>query len=190
MKLTINEISQPDFEFKPVWVLNKSRGRNRGVILIGCPKVRGSGDADQIRIPNTFLPTDMTTSVPRDQLLASSDFRQAVTKGLIELIDDSEAKAILSKPGASEELTKLSRPQHEVSAERIEEELANPIKTAKVQVLLSRIGELGEVGVINTLRTMEEDIDVGEYTGIKAEALTKGFKRLVKYVDNRLAEIS
>ena len=91
---TLAELEQKNIG--PVWVMNTSeRSGDAAQILISVPKVNGTG-VDVVRIPRTFIPIDLTMQVPRAQLLNSAEFRKTLQKGLINLVSEPYAKALLS----------------------------------------------------------------------------------------------
>ena len=94
---------------EPIWVLNSSANSDAGQageIHIGIPKQNGT-KIDPLFIPQTWLPVEVTKQIPREQLLASSEFRQSINKGLLTLIDAASAKEILAQDGAKEETVRL-----------------------------------------------------------------------------------
>lgn len=111
--LTINElVQQPNTA--PIWVLNTSDSskiqRSAGVI-IDVPNPNG-GQSQVIRVPKTWLPTDLTTYRPRSHILESTAFRDAIRGNLIKLITDSYAKSMLSTTEAKKEQERLRLVEH------------------------------------------------------------------------------
>ena len=68
MRLTISDLSKPGMENSPIYVINKTRGDYRGPIIFSAHRLNGRG-SDTVRIPDTFLPTNLLDYVPRGQLL-------------------------------------------------------------------------------------------------------------------------
>lgn len=111
--MAIQEMSMFDLEGQsdsdPIWVLNnskRSKVKEAGNLIIGIPKMRGSG-ADALLIEQTWLPTRITDRIRREQLLTSSEFRDAVFKRLVVLIDSKTAERLLNKPEAKRERARL-----------------------------------------------------------------------------------
>ena len=109
----MNQLSVSDVEKQPahtaIWAINTAPDsilEQTGEILLTIQKLNGSGN-DPLRIPQTWLPQELTAQVPRKQLLASAQFRQAIQGQLIGLITEADAKRLLSQDGASEEQAKL-----------------------------------------------------------------------------------
>ena len=93
----------------PIWCLNtsaNSEAGQAGEIHVGIPKQNGT-KIDPLFIPKTWLPQELTLQIPKAQLIDSSEFRQAINKGLITLIDASSAQVILRQEGAAEEKKRL-----------------------------------------------------------------------------------
>jgi hypothetical protein len=94
----------------PIWVLNasaNSAARQAGEVHIGIPKKNGT-KVDDLYLPMTWLPIRITDQIPRAQLMESSEFRNAVNNGLMQLISSDKAMAILAEDGAQEERERLS----------------------------------------------------------------------------------
>lgn len=98
-----------------VWLLNsipssEIRGTDgetlRGDIIISIPKTNGDG-GDPLIIKQTWLPMDASEHFPKARLLDSAEFRGAVRKGLIVLIEQDAAETILGQDGAKEERQRL-----------------------------------------------------------------------------------
>lgn len=82
------------FPTEPVFVVNTTRGNERGVVALVLDRVRGNG-SDTVNIPMTWIPMELTASVSRQQVLESTQFRQGVNSGKIAVVDPIEAMALL-----------------------------------------------------------------------------------------------
>lgn len=94
-----------------LWVLNNAantKRKLRGKIFIGIPDVAGK-TTDGLVIPHTWLPIDVATMVPRQQLLQSRQFRRALNDGLIKIISNDDAERLLMQQGADDEQDRLDR---------------------------------------------------------------------------------
>lgn len=120
--VTIEELEQGD-QKEAIWALNgsaKSDAQQVGDVHIGIPKLNGS-KVDPLFLPQTWLPHRITDQIPRAQLLAASEFRQAVNSQLAILITDAYAKSLLASEGATEEkerLVQLKKTIREATAAR------------------------------------------------------------------------
>lgn len=113
--LTIRDLEGRDPN-EPIWALNgsaQSEAGQAGDVHVGIPKTNGT-KVDALYLPQTFLPQNLTDQIPRAQLLASSEFRNAVNTRLLILITDEYATQILNEDGASEERDRLSRLRRQV----------------------------------------------------------------------------
>ncbi len=79
-----------------------------GEVLLAIPKRNGTGQPDPLRMPQTWLPQELTRDIPRQRLLQSSEFRKAVSSRLIGLIDEETARRLLRQGGAVEEQQRLT----------------------------------------------------------------------------------
>lgn len=94
----------------PIWAINTadtSELKTAGEVVLPIPKSSGVGDPDIVKVPQTWLPFELTSDVTRPRLLRASLFRKAVTKGLIGLIDEETAARLLRQEGAAEEQARL-----------------------------------------------------------------------------------
>jgi len=108
-EITIASLEEGDHT-KAIWALNgsaNSAARQAGEVHIGIPKRNGT-KVDDLFLPMTWLPIRITDQIPRAQLLESSEFRNAVNNGLLTLISDEKARAIMSEDGAADERERLS----------------------------------------------------------------------------------
>lgn len=95
---------------EPIWGLNnanKSEIAEKGDLLIGIPKLNGS-KVDYLKVDSTWLPIEFTRQIPRAQLLASSEFRQAHQRELFIIISNEDAQRLLKREGAAEALAELA----------------------------------------------------------------------------------
>jgi hypothetical protein len=120
--LTIEDL-ETGIPTDPIWALNGSAESDAGQVgdvHIGVPKLNGS-KIDPLFVPQTWLPSRLTDQISRAQLLAASEFRQAVNRSLIVIISDEYAKKLLAGDGADEEkdrLTQQKRTVREATAAR------------------------------------------------------------------------
>lgn len=93
----------------PLWAINNSPNSDVarvGSLIIPISKPNGTG-FNHLNVPVTWLPVDLTMEIPREHILDSAEFRQALGKGLLGIISDADAKRLLSDPDAKEEQRRL-----------------------------------------------------------------------------------
>lgn len=94
-----------------VWVFNLSgaaevvRDFPRGIINISIND--GIGNSIGIKIPITWVPVDMTTQVTKGALTANPQFRRLVSAGVLKIIAEEHAMAIISTPEGRKETQKV-----------------------------------------------------------------------------------
>ena len=192
--LKMVDIGRPERAHDSLWVVNNLRGDSRKTVGMNMPD--GAGGIIMVKIPCTFLPIDLVEQVSRKSVLESKDFRLAYQKRWISILDDSEAEAILGKPGAHQELERLRKEELERESALAEgygtyadagtmlneaelaqagvESQVNPRVEALMESLKTPTGD--EVTVVNRMRSMrlnEEDrkfihaeAEKGEYGSI------------------------
>lgn len=92
-----------------IWVLNtapQSRYEYSGNVLLAIPNLNGQGGS-HLTIKQTWLPQDVSALFGRTRVLNSTDFRSAVIKGLITVVDETTASRMLAQEGAREEERRL-----------------------------------------------------------------------------------
>lgn len=96
-----------DQEKGPIWVLNTSSeiASPGGDIFIS---VSIAGTARVVTIPSTWVPINITNQVPRKALSESPYFMEALTKGLVKAVSETDAAKILAREGASDEIERLA----------------------------------------------------------------------------------
>jgi len=107
-----------------VWVLNNAHASDvtshdgsplqSAKILISVPNVNGPGGSPLV-IDQTWLPLDAASFFQKNRLLASSDFRKAVSTNLLRLISDEYAAELLEQEGAEEERQRLIHKRRHVA---------------------------------------------------------------------------
>ena len=122
MAKSFQELSISDVESQglsnsiPIYAINSSAESaigQSGEILLSIPKINGS-KADSLRIPQTWLPVELTLQISRQQLLAASEFRQALQAKLIILISKEDAVKMNSQSGARLERGRIAAAQNHV----------------------------------------------------------------------------
>lgn len=108
MSISVRDLEKQDKG--GIFVLNQTKGIERGRIVFSVPKQNGMG-SDTVLIPATFIPIDLTDQVSRKQLLESSEFRKTVNSRKIEVISEEEYEKLMKEPEAREELDRLYNQQ-------------------------------------------------------------------------------
>ncbi len=133
--LSVSALEQGD-QKDPIWALNgaaDSEINQPGEVHVGIPKINGS-KIDPLYLPQSWLPVCLTDQIPRAQLLAASEFRNAVNNNLIVLITEKFARDIMESDGVDEErarLIEMKRSVREATAPRgIQESGAEVISTS------------------------------------------------------------
>jgi hypothetical protein len=134
----------------PIWALN---GTNEllgqmGELHLSVPKQNGAR-TDPLVLFATWLPANLTNQIPRQQLLDSAEFLNAVNNGSIVLITPEFAQQLMTEDGAIEE-------QERVTCMR------NVAKNA----LAGRLQSKDNVSVEGLPSSGAQDEDEGEETGV------------------------
>lgn len=104
-QLTLTDLGRQDVN-APIWVMNDTKGDRRGVVQFSIGG-GGSGREVSVAIHATFAPTCLTDQVARVRLLDSADFKLAVSRGMLRLISEDEAKEMLEDPDTKTEYDKV-----------------------------------------------------------------------------------
>lgn len=193
MKLSIADISKSSYE-ENIYVINTSSGKTRGSVVFNCHKQDGR-NIDTITIPDTFLPIDLIDFVSKKQVLESSDFKNAVRKGLLTLIDVAEAKEIESQPGAKEERDRINDVYKNIdlinsgaygdgSEVVTVHETGNKSSNAlnlRMQSILENADTSGEVVTMNSLRSIVNDLTIKDLRHIRTFAKNNRMRNLFEF---------
>ena len=169
-RITLAELEQ--VSTGPVWALNSSSSvvgsGNGGDVHIGVPKLNGS-KIDPLHVQLTWLPVDLTASIPRDQLLASSEFRKAVRDGLLTLITPEHAAEIEQQDGAEEERVRLSARKDAIRRTEAARNLTG-----------SKVGEIKMISAFGGDTADEEEAAAADSAPTKKTSVTAAFKAGMK----------
>lgn len=131
---------------QPIWALNgapSSEVGQPGEIHVGIPKINGSSKIDDLHLPQTWLAINLTDQIPRVQLLASSEFRNAVNNKLIVLITPEYAEHIGAQTGADEERARLVQAKRAVreavGTRTIQQSGADVVSTSEIEDATTRV---------------------------------------------------
>jgi len=110
--LTISDLErQGPKSTDPIWILNTAPDsllETQGEVFLSIPKLNAQGN-DPLRVPQTWIPIEVTRAIPRRQLLASTEFRSAINSQLITPISAETAQKMLRQSGATEEIQRLDQ---------------------------------------------------------------------------------
>lgn len=149
---------------EPIWALN---GTNEllgqmGELHLSVPKQNGAR-TDPLVLFATWLPGNLTNQIPRQQLLDSAEFLNAVNNGSIVPITPRFAQHLLEEDGAVEEQERVTR-------------MRNVAKTA----LAGRIQSKDNVSVEMLPTSGAPDEDEGEESGVSV-----AFKALAESIRDK-----
>lgn len=212
-KITSLSIAQVERSEEPdVWCLNTSHGDTHGEIMFQC-QGRGNNTIS-VMVPMTFVAINLTDQIAKTYLLDSENFRRAVSRGGITLIDSAMAEKINATSGASEEIarvksmavnvgvlesidtitgsrTKLAKSDNDtkpnVRQRTASASAAVEKVSAKVQAIM--IDDQSEMSKINRLRTIRGELTSTDAVYIRQAAERKGWTKLVKAAATILAEL-
>lgn len=105
--LTMQEIGNQE-PYVDVYALNTTEGDRRGNVFFTVPSAAGNRE-DQVIVPATWVPVNLTAQVTRKQLLESATFRRAMNTGMLKIISSEDAARLLEEPGAKEEADKVNK---------------------------------------------------------------------------------
>lgn len=129
---------------EPIWVVNNSKPRSLLIMTVTDPL---SGKAKTLEFYNTFIPFCLTDMLPRGVLEQSMELRTFLMKGILKMIPEAEAHAILTSDKGKKEYERLvtsefaqgGKGSERVSAmeathKSAQEQLANSTATSSVSV--------------------------------------------------------
>jgi len=89
-----------------IYVKNSTKPKGKYIVTFSDPN---SGASRPFMVPKTWVPINVSQAIPRKVIEASMDFRNALAKGTLTLIQASEAEKMLSEPDAQDELKRLNQ---------------------------------------------------------------------------------
>lgn len=182
-----------------IWVTNITKGDRRGNVFFTVANAQGTRE-DQVNVPATFIPINLTNQVTRDQLLGSSSFRKAVNHGLIRLITPEDAEKFMQEEDSKREWEAVRAQMIDsISGEAQYGMGKDAATTAAVQtdtvtasgisVPVSQFIDLLDTkkdsDALGELRNMGE-LQVAEYKAVLQRARSLNYEAVGKYVHNQL----
>lgn len=101
-----------------VHCINITPADQRQQLVFTVGQINGDG-LDNVFIPATGYPIDLTAQVTKQQLMMSSAFRRAIAQGLIQLITQEYYDELMGEEGALEEVTKAMREMTSVTEQDV-----------------------------------------------------------------------
>jgi hypothetical protein len=80
---------------------------------VSCPIVSDNGQTTNIRVPNTWIPIDLSLQVTKEDLVKSPRIRSMLQAGILKLLSEEEALEILDTPLAKAEVKRINKDQNE-----------------------------------------------------------------------------
>lgn len=145
----------------PVYILNTSHtpSGDKGTIAINFTT---DGRREYFKMPPTFIPMAISDVIPSKSLLDSRDFRTALVKGMLTLIDPTQAEDFLSTADAQDEYENLVLSEMSSKAKGIDLE-AEVTKRVKVAHQMNdSAGPVQDISAVDTvsnkIRALVEDM--------------------------------
>jgi hypothetical protein len=170
-----------------IWAVNKTSAKERRQLIFTVQKNNGAGN-DIVFIPSTWIPIDLTGQIPKKHLLASSDFRKAISNGIIEILSEPEAASVLKQDGASVEKERISTQlmninnvtQKEVLEEEGDSARDELESSAKIVQFVEDMKVSDEISALNSLRSMGT-LELNELRFVRKAAKDSGYVKIRKY---------
>ena len=163
-------------ETSSLWVLNNSgsSGNQVGVVNITIPE--GNGQVNTIRIPNTFVPIDITTQATKQAVISNPQFRRMIMGNMLKIVSSESAEAFMQLPENKAEQQRL------FSLGRDELPTMQETAPASVKDMLNE--NEGQIGgfAMNLAHTSEGDED-SLVANLKSNASTLSVAEM-KYIVN------
>lgn len=182
--LTIGELENS--KSSSVWVMNSSNPKGNVNLTMN----DGQGTQIVVQVPVTWIPIDLTTQATKSAILVSPTFRGLMAKGLLKLIREEEALAIMEQADAQKEAARIYSRAQDLSvdaaympseAKRAQEEGTGSISPFAMNIVLSK--DLEEDQVMSTLRNNESALTQDDMRYI---AENSQFARVKSYAASKL----
>jgi hypothetical protein len=195
--LSFSDVARQN-EHDNIWVLNTTQGERRGNVFFTVPNQTGTRE-DQVTVFASFAPACLTDQVTRKQLLDSSSFRRSVNLGMLKLISEDDAQALLEEPGAREEAervrnlsvgTATSEAQYGLGKDAPVAEVANKLDgiSVPVQQYVDLLDTIQDAEALNSLRNMGQ-LKIEEYRFIKKATEKLRLEATGKYCVAEIAKL-
>jgi hypothetical protein len=105
-------------ESSEVYVLNTSIGVSRHKRSSNVAfEIHYANQIRSVIVHDSWVPQNLAMQAPKEVILASPSFREAINKGLIELVRDPEAEKVLEDEDAVVELVRLKNKHNKANAD-------------------------------------------------------------------------
>lgn len=191
-QLTMRDVIAQD-KHEDIWVLNSTKGNRRGNVFFTVANATGTRE-DQVNVPSTFIPINLTNQVTREQLLGSSSFRKAVNHELLKVVDAKDAEAFMKEPDAAREWNSVRAQMIDSVAgeaafgmdkEQPAQVQQDAVTSAGVSVPVSQFIDLMDTKkdseALSELRNMG-DLEIAEYKAILQRARGLNYEAVGKHV--------
>ena len=158
---TIGQLTKSDSE--SVYVLNTSIRVNKHKRSTNVAfEIHYANQIRSVIIMDSWIPQDLSMQAPKHIILESPSFREAINKGLIELVRDPDAEKVLEDEDAQLESQRLKNKYSNVNAD-ID---AEPIMPK--DIIVQKEAEDAEVSAMVKDLCVRDDVDpVAVYSKIK-----------------------
>ena len=111
-RFTINDLVESK---GPIWIINTANKIHKGGSEVQI--VIAQGDQQSVlTVPRTWLPMEVTARYPREAIVKSQYFMEALSKELISVIDVKEADKLMVGPTALKEKRRLDQIEEAIRA--------------------------------------------------------------------------
>lgn len=178
----------------PIFVINTSHEVSRGGDVF--VSVMVGGNNRPFRVPRTWIPVEVTRSLPRKAILESVYFMEALSKGLLRAISIKEAKALMAKRGYQEEIDRMKEREESIKSESsakgigknvtvsgsgsLDDEEERKPKVAKKGVSVTSLGDDSEedgaedIAVSATFRAFTNTLNTLDHTAAMNKLRSRG----------------
>ena len=195
-QLTMREVVAQD-KHEDIWVMNATKGNRRGNVFFTVANATGTRE-DQVNVPATFIPINLTNQVTREQLLSSSSFRRAVNHEMLKLVLPEDAEKFMKEPDSIREFEQVraqmidsvaGEAQYGMDKEQSTQVQHDTVTAAGISVPVSQFIDLMDTkkdsDALTELRNMG-DLEIAEYKAILQRARTLNYEAVGKYVHGKL----
>jgi hypothetical protein len=105
--LSLQDIGKQQ-SYENVWAVNTTQGEDRGNVFFTVANAQGTRE-DNVILPITWVPINLTEQVTRDQLLGSASFRRALSIGYITIISEEDANRVLKSEAGAKEAARVQK---------------------------------------------------------------------------------
>jgi hypothetical protein len=211
-KLQIRTLSVTEIEkngIDTIYVLNNTKGAEKGNVLFEVPKLSGAG-TDAVLVHSTYIPVCLTDQVSKEQIVKSSEFRKAINSRRLTIIHSDDAIALLDTKTAKKELERIFKDSEtfrntvmslDDSSVTTNEEMSkgmsdlvngandtDKINPSILQLVVDLEESKDEDSAINTLRNID-DLKRRDYRYVYKNVSSK-HKELIRYCKDNAEQLS